>query len=113
MAFRAGGITRVTFSQFNKSVVRIVLTLSTERPYDVTNEAAGLRIALQGSGDSFQRWQLGTGPAEGAPVATPASSSHVDAAAPAAEAPATDHASRGTGSDASGSRPSGSYAAGG
>jgi type IV pilus assembly protein PilQ len=85
-----GGITRVTFSQFNKTVVRIVLTLSGERPYDVTNEAAGLRIALQGSGDSFQRWQLGT--TEGAPVAAPTSAvtsaSPAAAPTPAAETPA-------------------------
>ena len=81
-----GGITRVTFSQFNKSVVRIVLTLSAERPYDVTNEAAGLRIALQGSGDSFERWHLGA--AEGAPVATPTSAVTSTPAAPTSQAAA-------------------------
>ena len=84
-----GGITRVTFSQFNKNVVRIVLTLSAERQYDVSNEAAGLRISVQGAGDSFERWQLGA--ADGAPVATPPSavtSTAAPAAAPTAEAPA-------------------------
>ena len=68
-----GGITRVTFSQFNKNVVRIVLTLSAERTYDVANEASGLRISVQGAGDSFERWQLGA--ADGAPVATSPSAS--------------------------------------
>ena len=72
--------------------MRVVLTLASERTYDVAHEATGLRISVQGAGETFERWQLGTAPAASQPAApapaastpaAPASTSPAPAAAPA------------------------------
>jgi type IV pilus assembly protein PilQ len=88
-----GGITRVAYSQFSKNVVRVVLTLAGERAYDVAHEATGLRISLQGSGENFERWQLGAVPAApqqapAQPAAAAQSTAAAPAPAPAASTPA-------------------------
>jgi len=55
-----GGITRIRYSQFTKTVVRVVLTLDAPRAYTVTNENGGLRISIDGaSAGAFEPWAVG------------------------------------------------------
>jgi len=69
-----GGITRIRYSQFMKSVVRVVLTLDGPHTYTVTQDAGQIRVALDGAGDSFEPWQTGHAEiaARPAPRQTPA-----------------------------------------
>ncbi len=53
-----GGITHIRYSQFTRTVVRIVLTLDTAHPYDVTQENGDVRISVEG-GASFEPWETG------------------------------------------------------
>ena len=54
-----GGITRIRYSQFMKSVVRVVLTLDAAHTYTVTQDAGQVRVAVDGAGDNFEPWQTG------------------------------------------------------
>jgi len=50
-----------------------VLTLDAEHSYDVSHEAAGIRISINGAGEKFDSWQLGAdaSPAKVTPPQTP------------------------------------------
>jgi type IV pilus assembly protein PilQ len=53
-----GGITRIRYSQFTKSVVRVVLTLDAPHDYTVTQDGAEVRVAIDGAGAKFSPWQV-------------------------------------------------------
>ncbi len=57
-----GGITKIRYSQFTKSVVRIVLTLDNAHPYAVTSENGEVRISVEGAAPEFEPWAVGTQP---------------------------------------------------
>jgi type IV pilus assembly protein PilQ len=54
-----GGITKIRYSQFTKTVVRIVLTLDALHSYAVTNENGELRISVEGPAPEFSPWAVG------------------------------------------------------
>jgi type IV pilus assembly protein PilQ len=54
-----GGITSIRYSQFMKSVVRVVLTLDAPHTYTVTQDAGQVRVAVDGAGEKFTAWQTG------------------------------------------------------
>ena len=53
-----GGITRIRYSQFTKSVVRVVLTLDAPHDYTVSQDGAEVRVAIDGAGAKFSPWQV-------------------------------------------------------
>lgn len=53
-----GGITRIRYSQFTKSTVRVVLTLDAPHPYTVASDNGELRISVDGSAGKFQPWEV-------------------------------------------------------
>ena len=59
-----GVIKGVRYSQFTKSVVRIVVTLDGAHEYGVLHEKGELRIAIDGNGESFTPWNLGANTAD-------------------------------------------------
>src|SRR5262245_56277590 len=75
-----GGITRIRYSQFTRTVVRIVLTLDAAHPYAVTNENGGLRISVEGASPEFSPWAVGAKREEGSGKreTTPTESAKVD-----------------------------------
>jgi type IV pilus assembly protein PilQ len=54
-----GGITRIRYSQFTKTVVRVVLTLDAVRTYDVTQKDGEVRISVVTAAPAFAPWQIG------------------------------------------------------
>src|SRR5579885_3648549 len=54
-----GGITRVRYSQFTKSVVRVVLTLDAPHKYDVTQEKGEVRVSVADASEKFESWRIG------------------------------------------------------
>ncbi len=54
-----GGITSIRYSQFMKSVVRVVVMLDAAHTYTVTQDAGQVRVAVDGAGDNFEPWQAG------------------------------------------------------
>jgi type IV pilus assembly protein PilQ len=54
-----GGITRIRYSQFTKTVVRVVLTLDSAHPYVVSNDNGELRISVEGGTPAFEPWAIG------------------------------------------------------
>ena len=84
-----GGITSVRYSQFTKSVVRVVLTLDAVHTYKVSQEDGQVRVSVDGSGDKFEPWQAGRADlaARAAPRETPREPVVQQQAAPAVEAP--------------------------
>ena len=66
------GIMGIRYSQFTRSVVRVVLTLDSAHPYEVTNEDGGIHINVEGPAD-FSAWPVGDGritfSPENAPIA--------------------------------------------
>jgi len=84
-----GGITSVRYSQFMKSVVRVVLTLDAAHTYNLTQEDGQVRVSVDGTGDKFEPWQAGRGDlaARPAPRETPREPVVQQQAAPVAEAP--------------------------
>jgi type IV pilus assembly protein PilQ len=54
-----GGITRIRYSQFTKSVVRVVLTLDALRTYEVTQKDGEVRISVVSPQAKFEPWQVG------------------------------------------------------
>ncbi|HVE33473.1 MAG TPA: AMIN domain-containing protein [Gemmatimonadaceae bacterium] len=63
-----GGITRIRYSQFMKSVVRVVLTLDAAHTYTVTQDAGQVRVAVDGAGEKFEPWQTGKADVAARPV---------------------------------------------
>src|SRR5262249_13586201 len=59
-----GGITRIRYSQFTRSVVRVVVTLDAPHAYTVTNDNGSLHISIDGTAGAFQPWAVGDKSAE-------------------------------------------------
>jgi type IV pilus assembly protein PilQ len=76
-----GGITRIRYSQFTKSVVRVVLTLDAAHAYDVTQQKGEVRVSVDGNNEKFEPWQ--TEGSEEAPTAQQAPQQASQQAAPA------------------------------
>jgi type IV pilus assembly protein PilQ len=53
-----GGITRIRYSQFTKSTVRVVVTLDAARTYEVKQQNGEVRISVDGSAEKFEPWQI-------------------------------------------------------
>jgi type IV pilus assembly protein PilQ len=82
-----GGITRIRYSQFTKTVVRVVLTLDKVHAYDVTQTGSEVRISVATDRPSFAPWQVGGAGADSADAPL-ARVQPDDAAAPAVAASA-------------------------
>ncbi len=54
-----GGITRIRYSQFTKTVVRVVLTLDAPHNYTVSEDHGEIRVSVEGAGEKFAPWQVG------------------------------------------------------
>ena len=83
-----GGITRIRYSQFTRTVVRIVLTLDQTHPYSVTNENGELRISVEGSSPGFSPWAVGSGTREAGSGKRDATADETAKAEPAKTEPA-------------------------
>ena len=59
-----GGITKIRYSQFTKSVVRIVLTLDAAHTYDVSQQNGEVHVSVDGSTEKFAPWQVDGGERE-------------------------------------------------
>ncbi|HEX8946473.1 MAG TPA: AMIN domain-containing protein [Gemmatimonadaceae bacterium] len=53
-----GGITRIRYSQFTKSVVRVVLTLDAPHDYTVSQNKGEVHVSVDGAGAKFSPWQV-------------------------------------------------------
>ncbi len=53
-----GGITRIRYSQFTKTVVRVVLTLDAMRTYEVTQSNGEVHVSVAGNTEQFDSWQV-------------------------------------------------------
>jgi type IV pilus assembly protein PilQ len=53
-----GGITNIRYSQFSRSVVRVVLTLDGAREYTVSHQSGAIHISVSAPDQEFQRWSL-------------------------------------------------------
>ena len=53
-----GGITRIRYSQFTKSTVRVVVTLDAAHNYDVKQQNGEVRISVDGAAEKFEPWQI-------------------------------------------------------
>ena len=53
-----GGITRIRYSQFTKTTVRVVVTLDAAHTYDVKQQNGEVRISVDGSAEKFEPWQI-------------------------------------------------------
>ena len=51
-----GGITRIRYSQFTKTVVRVVLTLDAPHSYTVAQKNGEVRISVDGAKGRFDPW---------------------------------------------------------
>ena len=51
-----GGITNVRYSQFNSNVVRVVIELDGQHPYEVRRTANEVRVAVEGGTSAFEAW---------------------------------------------------------
>lgn len=56
-----GGITRIRYSQFTKSVVRVVLTLDAPHDYTVSQSGGEVHVSVDGAGSKFSPWQVNGG----------------------------------------------------
>ena len=54
-----GGITRIRYSQFTRTVVRVVVTMDAAHPYTVTNDNGVVRISVDGATSGFEPWAIG------------------------------------------------------
>jgi type IV pilus assembly protein PilQ len=59
-----GGITRVRYSQFTKSTVRVVLTLDAPHTYNVVQKNGEVRVSVDGGRGKFDPWSIGQGAAK-------------------------------------------------
>ena len=80
-----GGITRIRYSQFTKTVVRVVLTLDAPHAYDVTQSNGEIHITVDGANDKFSPWRLTSESADDLPAA-PVQAKPVDVPAPRPQA---------------------------
>jgi type IV pilus assembly protein PilQ len=55
-----GGIKGIRYSQFTKTVVRVVITLDQARKYGVLQEKGELRVNIDGASGEFDPWAAGT-----------------------------------------------------
>ena len=63
-----GGITRIRYSQFTKSVVRVVLTLDAPHDYTVSQNNGEVHVSVDGAGAKFAPWKVnGTAKSEAEP----------------------------------------------
>jgi len=53
-----GGITRIRYSQFTKTTVRVVVTLDAAHTYDVKQKNGEVRISVDGAAEKFEPWQI-------------------------------------------------------
>ena len=53
-----GGITRIRYSQFTKTTVRVVVTLDAAHTYEVKQQGGEVRISVDGSAEKFEPWQI-------------------------------------------------------
>jgi type IV pilus assembly protein PilQ len=59
-----GAIRGVRYSQFTKSVVRVVITLDGPHPYGVIKENGELHVSIEGAAD-FDKWAVGNATSDG------------------------------------------------
>ncbi|MFI5229051.1 MAG: AMIN domain-containing protein [Gemmatimonadales bacterium] len=64
-----GGITRIRYSQFTRTVVRVVLTLDAPHAYDVTQSNGEIHIVVDGAHAKFAPWRLTSESANDVPAA--------------------------------------------
>jgi type IV pilus assembly protein PilQ len=83
-----GGITRVRYSQFTKSTVRVVLTLDAPHTYSVVQNNGEVRVSVDGAKGKFDPWSVGAGAAKPRREATEVASAPVVTPAPVVTAPA-------------------------
>jgi type IV pilus assembly protein PilQ len=57
-----GGIKQIRYSQFTKSVVRVVIALDAPHAYTVSQEAGEVRVRVDGISGGFQPWETGNAP---------------------------------------------------
>jgi len=93
-----GGITRVRYSQFTKSTVRVVLMLDAPHSYNVVQKYGEVRVSVEGAKGKFDPWSIGSAaktratvteiaPVAPAPVAMAPAAKPQTAMAPAAKPP--------------------------
>lgn len=51
-----GGITNIRYSQFKSDVVRVVIELDGQHPYDVRRTASEVRVSVNGGTSAFEAW---------------------------------------------------------
>ena len=51
-----GGITNIRYSQFKSDVVRVVIELDGQHPYDVRRTASEVRVSVDGGTSAFEAW---------------------------------------------------------
>lgn len=64
-----GGITRIRYSQFTKTVVRVVLTLDSPHSYTVAQQNGEVRVSIEGMAEGFEPWSVKSGAPAKADVA--------------------------------------------
>ena len=57
-----GGIKQIRYSQFTKSVVRVVIALDAPHTYAVTQADGEVRVRVDGISGEFQPWETGSAP---------------------------------------------------
>lgn len=57
-----GGIKQIRYSQFTKSVVRVVIALDAPHTYTVTQADGEVRVRVDGINGGFQPWETGNAP---------------------------------------------------
>jgi type IV pilus assembly protein PilQ len=75
-----GGITRIRYSQFTKSVVRVVLTLDAPHDYTVSQNDGALHVSVDGAGAKFSPWQVNGSGAKAEAKVAKADATKADAA---------------------------------
>ena len=82
-----GGITRIRYSQFTRTVVRVVLTLDAPHPYEVSQANGEIHVSVDGANTKFAPWRLnGDVAAPSPPLAQVRPAATVMAKAPAVQA---------------------------
>ncbi|HTE43671.1 MAG TPA: AMIN domain-containing protein [Gemmatimonadaceae bacterium] len=74
-----GGITRIRYSQFTRTVVRIVLTLDATHTYDVSQENGEVKISVDGGTSKFDPWQVTSDAMKADAMPTPVRATPADA----------------------------------
>ncbi|MEX0908140.1 MAG: AMIN domain-containing protein [Gemmatimonadaceae bacterium] len=58
-----GGITNIRYAQFRSDVVRVVIELDGQHPYDVRRSASEVRVSVNGGTSAFEAWHSSGGAA--------------------------------------------------